>query len=74
MSVSLRVATAVDAGEAAGAALSALWYLGKDNVTPETVATIEAALGPEEFQRLLSADMPAWMTKAFAAARDRFHA
>ena len=64
----------VDAGEAAGAALSALWYLGKDYVTPETVATIEAALGPAEFQRLSSADMPAWMTKAFAAARDRLHA
>ena len=60
------------AGQAAGAALSALWYLGKNNVTPETVATIEAALGPAEFQRLQSADMPAWMTKAFAAARDRF--
>ena len=61
------------AGEAAGAALSALWYLGKNNVTPETVATIEAALGPAEFQRLLSADMPAWMTRAFAAARDSLH-
>ena len=61
------------AGEAAGAALSALWYLGKNNVTPETVATIEAALGPAEFQRLRSADMPAWMTKALAAARDRLH-
>ena len=61
------------AGEAAGAALSALWYLGKGNVTPETVATIEAALGPAEFQRLCSADMPAWMTTAFAAARDRLH-
>ena len=61
------------AGEAAGAALSALWYLGKNNVTPETVATIEAALGPAEFQRLSSADMPAWMTKAFAADRGRLH-
>ena len=56
------------AGEAPGAALSALWYLGKDNVTPEAVATIEAALGPAEFQRLRSADMPAWMTRALAAA------
>ena len=61
------------AGEPAGAALSALWYLGKNNVTPETVATIEAALGPTEFQRLLSADTPAWMTQALFAARDRLH-
>ncbi len=62
------------AGEAAGTALSALWYLGKDNVTPEAVAAIEAALGPAEFQRLLSADTPAWMTKALAAARGGLHA
>ena len=62
------------AGEATGAALSALWYLGKDNVTPETVATIAAALGPSEFEKLRSADMPAWMQKAFAgAAREPVH-
>ena len=56
------------AGEPTGAAISALWYLGKDNVTPETVATIEAALGPSDSRKLRSADMPAWMQKAFAAA------
>ncbi len=56
------------AGEAAGAALSALWYLGKDNVTPETVGTIEAALGPGEFEKLRSANMPAWMAKALVGA------
>ena len=62
------------AGEPAGAALSALWYLGKDNVTPETVARIEAALGPAGFAKLRSADMPAWMAKAFAgAAREPAH-
>ncbi len=55
------------AGEPPGAALSALWYLGKDNVTPETVARIEAALGPAEFEKLRSADMPVWMQKAFDA-------
>ena len=61
------------AGEAAGAALAALWYLGEKNVTPKTVAAIEAALGPAEFQRLRSADLPAWMTKALAGARDGLH-
>ena len=61
------------AGEAPGVALAALWYLGKNNVTPQTVATIEAALGPAEFQRLRSADVPAWMTKALAGARDKLH-
>ena len=61
------------AGEPTGAAISALWYLGKDNVTPETVATIEAALGPAEFEKLRSADMPAWMQKAFVAAGEPAH-
>ena len=61
------------AGEPTGAAISALWYLGKDNVTPETVATIEAALGPAELEKLRSADMPAWMQKAFAAAGETAH-
>ncbi len=61
------------AGEPTGAALSALWYLGKDNVTPETVAMIEAALGPSESKKLRSADIPAWMQKAFAAAREPAH-
>ena len=56
------------AGEPTGAAISALWYLGKDNVTPETVATIEAALGPSESKKLRSADVPAWMQMAFAAS------
>ena len=61
------------AGEPTGAAISALWYLGKDNVTPETVATIEAALGPSEAKKLRSADMPAWMQMAFAAAGKPAH-
>ena len=56
------------AGEPAGAAVSALWYLGKDNVTPQTVARIEAALGSDDFAKLRSAAMPTWMEAAFAAA------
>ena len=55
------------AGEAAGLALSALWYLGKDNVTHETVDAIRSALGPSEFEKLRSADMPAWMSRALDA-------
>ena len=62
------------AGEATGVALSALWYLGKNNVTPERVATIAAALGSAEFEKLRSADMPAWMAKALGgAARETIH-
>ena len=58
------------AGEVAGAALSALWYLGKGNVTPEVVARIESTLGPEEFQRLRSANMPVWMAKVLDTTAD----
>ena len=54
-------------GQTAGLALSALWYLGRDNVTSDTVATIESALSPAEFDKLRSADMPAWMTRALDA-------
>ena len=60
------------AGEPAGLALAALWYLGRDHATPEAVARIESAIGPEAFARLRSADMPAWMADALdarAAAR-----
>ena len=58
------------AGEPAGLALAALWYLGKDNATPDAVARIEAAIGPEGFARLRSAEMPAWMADALDAAAD----
>ena len=56
------------AGEPAGLALAALWYLGKDNVTSEIVARIEAAIGPKQSAKLRSADMPAWMADALDVA------
>ena len=58
------------AGEAPGLALAALWYLGKDNVTRETITAIRAAIGEDEYERLRSADVPAWMT-AVLAGNDR---
>ena len=62
------------AGEMAGLALSALWYLGKDNVTPETVAAITAAVGSEELEKLRSADIPEWMAMALnTSAQDTAH-
>ena len=62
------------AGETAGLALAALWYLGKDNVTPETVVKMRSALFPDEFEKLCSANLPAWMTKVLdAVSRDAVH-
>ncbi len=55
-------------GEPAGVALSALWYLGKEEVTPETVARIAKVLRPEDFAKLRTAAMPAWMAAAFDAS------
>ena len=52
------------AGEKTGLALSALWYLGKDNVNTEVVSKIKSGLSAEEFETLKSANVPAWMSAA----------
>lgn len=51
------------AGKPEGLALAALWYIGKDDATVDTVATIRSTIGPEAFARLRSAQVPAWMAK-----------
>lgn len=54
------------AGRPAGTALSALWYLGKEEVTPEVVNTIRRKLPPEEFKALFArrTELPQWMREA----------
>lgn len=54
------------AGRPAGQALSALWYLGRRQVTPATFERIAAKLPQIEFEALRSAkaSMPAWMVEA----------
>jgi hypothetical protein len=52
------------AGKRPGLALSALWYLGKDNVNASVVGAIRAGLSAEEFETLKSTDMPGWMVGA----------
>ena len=56
------------AGEPAGLALAALWYVGKSDATVDTVATIRSAIGPEAFEKLRSAQVPAWMGPHLHAA------
>lgn len=53
------------AGKPSGLALSALWYLGKDNVNSNVLSTIRSGLTAEEFETLKNTDMPAWMAGAF---------
>ncbi|ERK17652.1 hypothetical protein L579_3533 [Pantoea sp. AS-PWVM4] len=54
------------AGRLAGQALSALWYLGRHQVSQETIACIKEKLPVEEFQALCNAKsaMPFWMIEA----------
>lgn len=62
------------AGEKTGLALSALWYVGKDNVNAEAVSKIKSGLSAEEFETLRSADMPAWLEAALNEfAQDSVH-
>jgi hypothetical protein len=60
------------AGTPAGEALSALLYLGRNEVTPEIVQQVRAALGKKEFARLRAAAattaMPAWLSDSLYAA------
>jgi hypothetical protein len=53
-------------GRPAGLALSAMWYLGKEEVTPALVEKIRHKLGSSEFEALKSATrfMPWWMSEA----------
>ena len=48
-------------GTKIGAAISALWYVGNEFTTPETIAKIKEELDNAEFNKLKSADLPAWM-------------
>jgi hypothetical protein len=54
------------ANRPAGLALSAMWHLGKTEVTPALVEKIRRKLGASEFEVLKSAtsSMPAWMSDA----------
>lgn len=57
------------AGRPAGQALSALWYLGRHQVTPATFRRIAEKLPSLEFEALCKAKamMPAWMVAALTS-------
>lgn len=54
------------AGRPAGQALSALWYLGREHVSPASFAQLASKLSASEFEALCGAkpSMPAWMVEA----------
>ena len=51
-------------GKKSGLALSALWYLGKEEVNNKTIKLIQEGLSHKEFKTLCSSSMPTWMTQA----------
>ena len=55
------------AGQPAGTALTALWYLGKANVNKTAIERIERTLPAKEFEALKSEKpaMPGWMVEQF---------
>ena len=55
------------AGRPAGVALSALYYLGREEVTPVVIEKVRQKLEPAEFQTLRSSTelMPSWMSDVF---------
>jgi len=56
------------AGRPAGEALAALWYLGKEGVTPSVVQAIREKLPATEFEALRTCRKPAWMSDVFFAS------
>jgi hypothetical protein len=53
-------------GSKVGLAILALWYLGKNLITHESIVKIEKKLAPQEFEKFISSTgyMPAWMSNA----------
>ncbi|MGY2341880.1 DUF6088 family protein [Pseudomonas sp. SDO5532_S415] len=49
------------AGTKVGLALSAMFYLGKDELSKEVVSRIKHKLTDQELKKLLACKMPAWM-------------
>jgi len=45
-------------------ALSALGYLGKENINAKVVRRIREGLSEEAFEKLRASSMPAWMASA----------
>lgn len=56
------------AGTRVGTALTALYYLGKEGLSPELASRIARSLSPTELEKLLASRMPQWMRTALSHA------
>jgi hypothetical protein len=63
-------------GTKVGLAISALWYLGKNQVEPATFAAIRQRLSETEYMQLKAAvpQMPAWMAEGLMRFERQTHA
>jgi hypothetical protein len=59
------------AGKKSGLALTALWYLGKEQVNGEVVRLIREGLSESEYEQFLSASKPAWMNQAIQSFNEQ---
>ncbi len=59
----------VHAGTTVGLAISALWYLGEKEVTPEVIYKVKVQLTETEYSQLKNSiqDMPEWLVKKLNA-------
>ena len=51
-------------GKKSGLALSAPWYIGNENLTPDIVEQVCSKLETNALEELFAANMPAWMNNA----------
>lgn len=58
------------AGNKVGLALSALWYLGKQQVNVKAISRVRESLSENEFQLLRASALPIWMAQAIEAFAD----
>lgn len=56
------------AGTTIGLAISALWYLGQNLVTPSVINTLKTYLSDDEFTKLKNANLTHWMHNAIYKA------
>jgi hypothetical protein len=56
-----------NAGTIAGLVISALWYLGKNQISQQIIEKVQKRLSPEQFQQVQESthSMPGWMADAF---------
>ena len=65
----------ISPGTTGGLIISALMYLGKENVTIETIKTIKGRVSSEEFQQVTTMieHMPAWVADLFYKYQQEHH-